>query len=470
MYEYTRKSKLGLGSILLIILFIFTIIGLAILFFLNKGKFWDFLPIASIAAIIISLIFAIFNMAKRAEGGFIFILFFIIFLAGLVMSSILGPFALSRNAQKAIDSGDYNTAIDNYNEIISNYPTSRYYDDSLKEITSAYQKTDDYENTIKYINLAVEQNILDMGNLEVKNALGESYAKIAEKAYEEKNYEKSAVNFVLAINIFNEITSEFPSSDETFILSYKIPDYLYKAANSHANTGSYLQSIDLLNEIIEKYPDSDNISKAKNLLFDSYIKEIHSLIEDAKYKEALDEYLLAKSIASENNIAVSINIYDENIYSKIPSGVLSEYAISLTLDKKYEDALHIFDYIFLNYSDTSEKITRYYSVCKIEIIKNTSFLPIPDIVYRFNIRDEVNFQLDISNNTDSVINIYFLGDTGKRYQINPKTKAEIVIAADLYEMAVEYSDNVEIKHYGEFIFETGKRYSQIFNIIVEEND
>ncbi len=462
MYEYTRKNKLGLGSILLIILFIFSIIGLAVLFFINKGKFWDILPITSIVIIILSLIFAIFNMARRAEGGFIFILFFIIFLAGLVISSIFGPFALSRNAQKAIDSGDYSTAIDNYNEIIENYSTGKYYGDSLKGITAAYRKTDDHENTVKYINLSIEQGIIDKDALEVKNILAESYAKIAQKAYDEKNYEKSAVNFVLAINIFKEITTEFPSSDEAFISSYKIPDYLFKTAESHINTGNYLQSIDLLNELIEQYHESELVSKAKKLVFESYMKEIKALIEDGRYKEALDEYRLAQNIALKNNTGVSANIYDESIYSKIPPDILSEYAISLTLDKKYEDAIHVFDYIFINYPDSSEKIAGYYSACKIETIKTMTFIPLPEIIYRFNIRDEINFQLDISNNTGSVINVYFYGNTGEIYKINPKTKAEIIISADSYEIAVEYDDSNDIRHYGEFVFEAGKRYMQIF--------
>ncbi len=470
MYEYTRKSKLGLGSILLIILFILTIIGLAVLFFINKGKFWDILPITCIVIIILSLIFAIFNMARRAEGGFIFILFFIIFLAGLVISSIFGPFALSRNAQKALDSGDYSTAIDNYNEIIESYSSGRYYDDSLKGITSAFQKTDDYENTIRYINLSIEQGILDENTLEVKNILGESYAKIAQKAYDEKNYEKSAVNFVLAINIFKEITAEFPNSDEAFILSYKVPEYLFKAAGSHIDTGNYIQSIDLLNELIEQYPENELVTKAKKLIFESYMKEISDFIEDGKYKEALDEYLLAQNIALKNNTDISTNIYDENIYSKIPSDVLSEYAISLALDKNYVDAIHIFDYIFQNYPDNSEKITRYYSLCKIETIKSSDFIAIPEIIYRFNIRDEINFQLTISNNSDSVINIYFSGNTGGIYKINPKTKADIVFPADSYKIAVEYDGNNEVKHYGEFVFEAGKRYTQIFNPIAQETD
>jgi len=66
MYEYKRRNKLGFGSILLIIIFIMAIIGQIVLYFINKGKFWDILPIASIVIIVLSLIFAIFNMARRA--------------------------------------------------------------------------------------------------------------------------------------------------------------------------------------------------------------------------------------------------------------------------------------------------------------------------------------------------------------------------------------------------------------------
>ena len=111
--------------------------------------------------------------------------------------------------------------------------------------------------------------------------------------------------------------------------------------------------------IRDRYHESELVSKAKKLIFESYMKEIKALIEDGRYKEALDEYRLAQNIALKNNTDVSANIYDESIYSKIPPDILSEYAISLTLDKKYEDAIHVFDYIFINYPDSSEKIAGY---------------------------------------------------------------------------------------------------------------
>src|SRR5665811_493328 len=146
MYEYKRHNKLGFGSILLIILFIMAIIGQTALYFMNKGKFWDVLPIASIVIIVLSLIFAIFNMARRADGGFAFIIFFIIFLGGLVLSSLYGPFALNRNAQKAVDGGNYSEAIKNYTEIINKYSTSKYYSDAIKSIADNYVKTGDSKN------------------------------------------------------------------------------------------------------------------------------------------------------------------------------------------------------------------------------------------------------------------------------------------------------------------------------------
>jgi len=464
MYEYSRKNRMGLGSILLIILFVLSIIGLAVLFFINKGKFWDILPIASIVIIVLSLIFAIFNMARRAEGGFIFILFFIIFLAGLIISSIFGPFALSREAQKSLDSGDYRKAIDCYNEIIDKYSSSRYYDTSLAGIISAYKETNDYENIIKYINIGAEKNILDKDSLEIKNSLSEAYAKIAETAYTERNYEKSAVNFTLAINILKEITKDFPNSDAAFIASYKIPEYLLKASESYFNTGSYSQSISLLNEIIEQYPENEIIADAKSLLIKSYMNEIKDLIDDEKYKEAMDEYILVQEVALENNTDIAINIYDESVFSNIPDDILSEYAINMTLDKKYEIALHIFDYILNENPDSNEDINKYYAICKIETIKEMPLEQFPEIKYWSSTKDDVNFSLNINNNTDFILNIYFSGNIGSIFKLNPKTRADIVIQAGTYKIAAEYDDEQGIKYYGEFQFEAGKRYSQVFSI------
>lgn len=487
MYEYNRKSRLGFGSIFLIILFSLTIIFLSILFFINKGKFWDLLPIISVAIIILSLIFAIFNVSRRASGGFIFILFFLLFIGGLIISSIYGPFALSREAQQAIDSENYLVAIKNYNEIINKYSTSRYYEESLKNIVYAYQKTGDYNNTIKYINLCVEKNILDRNSLEVKKILSESYSKIAESSYKDKEYETASLNFILAVNTLRDIIKNFPNSDEAFIASYKIPEYLFKAADCNNKIKNYEQAISLLTELVEDYPENDFAEQAKPLVFDNYFKDILNLIEKSEYKEALDKYMLAKNITSKaetnsdsgistgnNSINMSIKFYDDQVYSRIPQDILFEYGTNLITSEESKNALSIFEYLLENYPEMEEEINPYYAICKTAIIKNEIYENLPQIKEDYKTRNEDYFILTIINSTAGSLNFYISNNSANGsnvFKLKPKSRVEINMPGDTYNIAAEIindSNEVEQKFFGSFNFENKKKYSQTFLLEIKK--
>ena len=462
MYEYKRRNRLGFGSILLIILFIMAIIGQIVLYFINKGKFWDILPIASIVIIVLSLIFAIFNMARRADGGFAFIIFFIIFLGGLVLSSLYGPFALNRNAQKAVDSGNYSDAIKNYTEIINKYSTSKYYSDAIKSIADNYVKTGDSKNTIKYLSLAIEKKIIDPENIEVKKMFSDSYSKIAEKAYENGDYNNSALNFVLAINVLKEIYKNFPDSDEAFISTYKIPQYLYKAADSYKKIDNFDQSIEILNELIKDYPESDSAKQSGNMIFNSYFEEAMTLIENLKYKEALDEYLTALEFASSSGIQVSSSSYNAQIFSKIPQETLLEYGTVICSEGKHEGALNIFSYMLESYPEMSESINPYYAICKIAIISKTNYEKLPEISGPSKIKNQGNFVLSLSNKTEKEYVFYFSSSSGSVFRLKAKGKLDITLPMGSYEIAVQPSDNTSPVYYGQFNFEENKKYSLIF--------
>ncbi|MCE5328841.1 tetratricopeptide repeat protein [bacterium] len=463
MYEYRRRNNLGFGSILLIIIFIIIIIGFLILYFINKGKFWDFLPATSIVIIILSLIFAIFNMARRSSGGFIFIIFFLIFLGGLVLSSLFGPFALNKNAQKAADDADYNAAIKNYNEIIKTYSTSKYYDEALKNIVFDYYNTGDYENTIKYLNLGIEKKIINSESLDVKRMFSDSYSKLAEKAYKNQDYNSASLNYVMAIDILKDIFTNFPNSDEAFISTYKIPEYLYKAAESYKKMGNYNQGIEILKELIKDYPESDYSKQSGSLIFDSYIEEVLNLIENLKYKEALDEYLSALDLASESGTQIQSTAYDSQIFSKIPEDTLLEYTINICEDGKHERALQIFTFMLNSYPDQTETINPYYAACKIGIISKGTYDTLPEIKESFTIKNQGNFVLNINNKSEKELILYFNGSKGSLFVIKAKSRLDITLPMGSYDIAAEFSDNTPPVYYGQFNFEENKKYSQVFS-------
>src|SRR5665811_226665 len=192
----------------------------------------------------------------------------------------------------------YSAAIKNYTEIIDKYSTSKYYNPALKSIADNFNKTGDSENTIKYLSLAIEKKIIDPESIEAKRMFSDSYSKIAEEAYGSGDYSSSSLNYVLAINVLKEIYKNFPNSDEAFISTYKIPQYLYKAANSYKKIENFNQSIEILKELIRDYPESDSAKQSGNLIFNSYFEDAIVLIEDLNYREALDEYFVALEYAS----------------------------------------------------------------------------------------------------------------------------------------------------------------------------
>ncbi|MGZ5491207.1 MAG: hypothetical protein ACXWE6_10735, partial [Nitrososphaeraceae archaeon] len=65
MYSYRSRRSIGAGSIFFIVLFILVIIGGGYLFFLDKGRFWDILPLICIPAAVISLILIIVYLVRK---------------------------------------------------------------------------------------------------------------------------------------------------------------------------------------------------------------------------------------------------------------------------------------------------------------------------------------------------------------------------------------------------------------------
>ena len=102
MNLYSSRKSVSGGSIVFTVLFFLVFIGAGYLFFIDKGKFWDYLPFICIPSLVITLILLIFYFIKRNSSGYIFTIFFLIFLSGMILSSIFGPFALINYCSRGI--------------------------------------------------------------------------------------------------------------------------------------------------------------------------------------------------------------------------------------------------------------------------------------------------------------------------------------------------------------------------------
>ena len=205
MYDYNRRRKIGPVTILFLFLFSASIVGLAVISYLDRGRFWDILPYFCIPIIVLSLVFAIYNLIRRCNAGFVFILFFIIFAIGLVLSSVFGPFALRREAVDSIDESDYAGAIQKFNSILENYPNSRYASEALQRISFAYYQNNQFPQALQSFNQAINKDIINPDQLGVMDILQDIYFHIAREHQDNGEYRKAADSYLSSINILKQI-------------------------------------------------------------------------------------------------------------------------------------------------------------------------------------------------------------------------------------------------------------------------
>src|SRR5680860_169636 len=144
MNLYSSRKSVSGGSIVFTVLFFLVFIAAGYLLFIDKGKFWDYLPVICMPSLVLALILLIFYFIKRNSSGYIFTIFFLVFLSGMILSSIFGPFALTNSVVDEYSGKQYSAAITNYKQILDSYPTSRYAKGALINISDSYYLNGNY--------------------------------------------------------------------------------------------------------------------------------------------------------------------------------------------------------------------------------------------------------------------------------------------------------------------------------------
>ncbi len=457
MYQYRRNNRIGGGSIFFIVLFLIAI-GILVYFYLSDiGRFWDILPIASIVIMSLSFIIFLFNLIRRTPGSFLFFLFFLLFAGALVLSSLQGPFALFRQSTKDIESDNLQEAAENLTVIVEEFEGSKYHSEALIKLPYLYKDMGDCEKTITFFELAKEEGLVDLNDLEISMILSECYVSLAEKETKDNNLDMAALHYLKASDYLENVVENYPDSNEAFVSFYKIPGYLYEAAASYRNIEEYQKSVELLNELMEQYPQSDEIEKANQLLFRNYVERAQKYASELKYFEALEDYAVAQEIAYENNMEGLIDYYSNVILRDISVGILKNYAQSLFNNNQYIRSLYIYNNILDNNPEMEEEINPLIAQCKIKIIFDSDHKKIDDLA-EVTIWSPENFTLILNNRSDVPLIFYIGRPDAQIIKIEPNSRIDITREAGTYEIAVEVGEN-STPLYNSIEFEENKRYT-----------
>lgn len=476
MYPYNRRRISIAGVIFFIVLFTLIIIGSAWFLFHDKGMFWDYLPFICIPSALINLILLIFYFAKRSFSGYVFTLFFVVFLAGIILSSLFGPFKLYHDGMDAYESSNYDVSAEKFRLIIENYPSSRYAEDSTKNIAYSYYLNGSYQDAIAYFNLSIDKNYINIEDLEIKKILAESYYKLAEEHYSKKQYEAAGENFLNSVLHFTEISEKFPNTNEAFVAGYKIPEFLFKAAKSLKNSDRWADAVQVLEKLKTNYPESEFVAESDGLLFDIYSDRSEALKNDGKYKDSILEFVNIFSLGSktiESNQYL-IKYRFNQLTKNINDNILVQTANETYFQKKYEHALFLFNFIYDNRPDMQETIAKNFVESRLETIPDTSL----ESYSQMNqskptgfFKKEGTSMVSFENKTEYRLNIFISGPDYNVIKLETESKAELIISAGDYIIFTEPAGAEINPFYGKITYDEGAKYREVFSLEseIEEN-
>jgi outer membrane protein assembly factor BamD (BamD/ComL family) len=188
-----------------------------------------------------------------------------------VLSSLFGPYSLKREASRSFESKEYNSAISSYELLLDEYPNSRHADESLKNISFAYYYDNQNTKSLLSLNKAIDAEIIDPQEMQVKQILSDIYFRLAESHTASKEYGPAADDYLSSVGLLKQVKTGFPDTNEAFIAAYKIPQYLFYASQNYIKSENWEDAIIVLEEIVSDYPESDFQKDAASELEDAYL-------------------------------------------------------------------------------------------------------------------------------------------------------------------------------------------------------
>ena len=468
MYKYSRRRKTGPGSILFLVLFASSLIGLGIISYLDKGIFWDMLPYFCIPIIVSSLILAVFNLVRHSSIGFIFIFFFIIFAIGLVFSSIFGPFSLRREAASSYESKDYSLAISSYGMILDHYPNSRHAPEALRNISFAYYYDNQNTEALPSLDEAIRTHIIDPEKLQVKQVLSDIYFRLAKHHAGNKEYGPAAHDYLSSVELLKQIKTGFPDTNEAFIAVYKIPQYLYYASQNYNKSENWEDLIVVLEEIISEYPESDFYRKAADSIGDAYLDRASELGSRSEYEDAISWFIkyLEVDPAPRRNFLLDLKI--DQVFKDAPPHLIMKFADSQYYGGDYQTAIFLYAILIEFNSGYMEEVTPLLVDSKISLAMSFPYNETLQPKAGRYIKMEDTSMLIFKNNTDLPIASYLKGPGSYILNIEAGQSAEIEVKSGEYELLVEFNSADLLPFFGNRIYDEKRTYTEIFKIESQE--
>jgi tetratricopeptide (TPR) repeat protein len=410
---------------------------------------------------------AIYNLVRRCNAGFIFILFFAIFTVGLVLSSIFGPFALKREADRFLENENYGSVIDSYKSIIDNYPGSRHAPEALKGISFAYYYNRQYAKADSSFNKSIEEGIIDPGKLQIIDIMADIYFHIAESHNQNGDYLKAADYYVKSAELLKQIKSAFPDTDGAFIAEYRIPQHLFLASENYNRGQDRISSIEVLQEITTDFPESDYFSEASESLLDTYIEYAVELASSYEYEEAISWFLKYQETDPKLESLILKDYKINIIFGEASPLLIKKSADNYYLSGDYRSAIFLYEVLIKYNPGYMEASAERLVDSRMRLAQKSPYNEISEsILEKYSNTPETGIMV-FQNNTEYELTAYIQGPEDYITSIASEDKTELEIVPGEYAILIEPRESDILPFMGNILFEEYRTYTWIFEKIEE---
>jgi tetratricopeptide (TPR) repeat protein len=153
-------------------------------------------------------------------------------------------------ANKDMDQGHYERAIDNYNRILLDFPVSNLHIDCQLKIAEAYGRLDNFEEQMARLHRLVKENIVPERVPKIYIQIGKFYERAA--LFNPGIITSDSVDYVHAIDYYDQAL-KYPDSDDNRSKS----EAVYRRALVEAKIGQIQEAVSRYKLVSSLFPKSD---------------------------------------------------------------------------------------------------------------------------------------------------------------------------------------------------------------------
>ncbi len=274
----------------------------------------------------------------------------------------------------------------------------------------------------------------------------------------------SAEYYLKASDALEDLINNFPDTNEAFIATYNIPEFLFNAGISYLRIEDYKQETKVFEDLLENHSDSEYSIKSGSLLFMAYTNNAVRLVAGGEHSEGIEELLKTFDIEGENKYFKVYGYKKDEIFYDVPIITTKNIASDLFKTREYEKALFLYETLIEYFPGTESGIISSLVRSKLNLVADTDYTEIKQSAPERRMNNPENSIIIIENNTPYYLTIYLGGPEYKIVEIITESELEIEIKPGEYKMAAELDHSDILPYYGIITYEENLRYREVYSI------